>query len=277
MRTLAKSQSESPRSLCLRPRCVLRARQISTISVSIAALLAAWLMPCATLGAQPAPAAAAPAVKTQKAATHRHIQHAAGASAKTTAQAEPVTVPAAPKPPDWPANDAPSPATVVWDSHGLQVTATNSSLKQILNEVSVDTGTKIEGFGQDERIFGSYGPGAPGDVISQLLDGSNYDVLIIGGQHGGTPQRVVLTARSNATPATNNANPNQPNDEDNGADEQAQQPEEYQPAPPPLPPRPNPNGFTPQTPGRTQQQLIEEMQERQRQLEQQRQQQNPQQ
>ena len=103
--------------------------------------------------------------------------------------------PPAPKPPNWPANDPPGPASVVWDSHGLAVAATNSSLAQILKEVSVDTGVKIEGFSRDERIFGTYGPGPARDVLSQLLDGTNYDVLMIGDQGQGTPRQVVLTLR----------------------------------------------------------------------------------
>jgi len=212
--------------------------------VAIAALVApAWLMAGVMPASQTAPAAIAPTVSTHKTATTH--KHHAQAPAKVAPLPEPEPIPPAPKPPDWPANDTPAPANVVWDSHGLTVTASNSSLKQILRDISVDTGTKIEGLGQDERIFGSYGPGPARDVISQLLDGSNYDLLIIGDQGGGTPRQVVLTAHSGTTPPANNANPSQPNEGDNGADEQAQQPEEPQPVPPPLPqqPRANPNDY----------------------------------
>ena len=226
------------------------------------------LMSGSGLAAQSAPSAAPSAVDA-----HHAEQKSPANAAKVTALTQPAPIPPAPKAPDWPANNAPTPATIVWDSHGLQVTASNSSLKQILSEISIDTGAKIDGMGQDERIFGSYGPGPARDIISQLLDGSNYDVAILGDQGSGTPTRVVLTARSGAAPAGSNASPAQPSDEDNAADEQAEQPD---PQPQPLqalPPRPNPEGAAPQMTGRTQQQLIEEMQERQRQLQQQQQQQ----
>ena len=32
----------------------------------------------------------------------------------------------------------------------------------------------------DQRVFGTYGRGPARDVIAQLLDGSGYDVLMIG-------------------------------------------------------------------------------------------------
>ena len=82
--------------------------------------------------------------------------------------------------PNWPVNDKPSPASVVWDATGLRINASNSSLQQILNEVSTDTGTKVEGFGADQRVYGSYGPGQARDVLSQLLQGSGYNVLLAG-------------------------------------------------------------------------------------------------
>ncbi len=162
---------------------------------------------------------------------------------------------------------------MVLDSQGLTVTASNSSLAQILKEVSVDTGVKIEGFSSDERIFGTYGPGPAQDVLSQLLDGSNYDVLIVGGLGRGTPQRVVLTLRSSTASTSNSVNPPAPSEEDTGSEEQSQQPPNEQ-APVPAPQAP-PNAYAPDVPVRTQQQIIQEMQERERQLEQQRQQQNP--
>jgi hypothetical protein len=199
---------------------------------------------------------------------------AAQPAAQAAAQPVPPPAPPAPKPPNWPANDPPAPASVVWDSHGLSVVASNSSLAQILKEVSVDTGVKIEGFTSDERIFGSYGPAPASNVLSQLLDGSTYDVLIVGDQGQGTPRRVVLTPHSNSAPSNNSAAPAKPTEEDNAVEEQSQQQPDEQPAPPP---QAQPNAYAPDVPMRTQQQLIQEMQQRERQLEQQRQQQqNPQ-
>jgi hypothetical protein len=159
---------------------------------------------------------------------------------------------------------------VVWDSHGLLIVASNSSLVQIMKEVSTVTGTKVEGMDIDQRVFGTYGPGPARDVLSQLLDGSGYDVLMIGDRGQGTPRRIVLTARSGSgTQRTVNPTPSAPSEEDTDADQQAQEPQTEQPQPtPPL------GGFTPPVPVRPRQQMIQEMQERQRQAQQQ--QQNPQ-
>src|SRR5580692_5045646 len=106
--------------------------------------------------------------------------------------------PPAPDPPKWPLNDAPSPASVKWDSHGLQVDAPNSSLRQILDDVATTTGAKVEGLGPDERVFGDYGPGPARDVLSQILNGSTYNVLMLGDEGQGTPREIILSQRTKA-------------------------------------------------------------------------------
>jgi len=195
-------------------------------------------------------------------------------AAPASPQSSPQPSQPAPPAPNWPANDSPAPASIIWDSHGLEIVASNSSLSQILKEVSLATGAKVEGFESDERIFGIYGPGSARDVLSSLLDGSNYNVLLIGDQGMGTPRRVVLTLRSGSTPQPGGAAPSPadtPNDDDTEAEEQAQQPEQPPPGqqPPQYPPAPGMPVHNPQ-------QMIQEMQERQRQLQQQQQQQQPQ-
>jgi hypothetical protein len=235
-----------------------------------AVFVSASVVPSAIAAGEPQSATVQPSTTSHHRARSSKKPAAAEPAAKAAAQP---AAPPAPKPPNWPANDPPASASVVWDSHGLTVTASNSSLAQILKEVSVDTGVKIEGFSSDERIFGTYGPGPAQDVLSQFLDGSNYDVLIVGEQGQGTPRRVVLTLRSSTAPANNSVNPPAPAEDDTGSEEQSEQPPNEQ-APLP-PPQAAPNPSAPDVPVRTQQQIIQEMQERERQLEQQRQQQNP--
>jgi hypothetical protein len=156
---------------------------------------------------------------------------------------------------------------VVCDSQGLRIVASNSSLAQILKEVSAKTGATLEGIDQDERIFGAYGPGPARDVLTQLLDGSGYNVLMIGDQGQGTPRRIVLSARSAATAQpSGNLSPGTSNDEDTDTE---QQPEAK---PQPAPVR---QGPAPAVPVRTPQQILQQMQQRQQQSQQQRQQ-NPQ-
>lgn len=115
--------------------------------------------------------------------------------------------PEAPKP-DWPVNDKPIPAKVTWDSHGLTIEANNSSLDEILRDVSIATGAKVDGKVGDERVFGSYGPASARDVIKQLLDGTAYNVLMVGDQGEGTPRQITLSNRPTgpAVPAANSQN-----------------------------------------------------------------------
>lgn len=213
------------------------------------------------LAAQDASAPAPPAA-------HK-VLHARGKTARPAAkppQAAPPAAPAVPlAPPDphWPANDRPKPAAITWDAQGLRIEASNASLQQILRQVSTLTGAKVEGLGGDERVYGAFGPGLARDVVSQLLQGSNYNVLMIGDQGQGAPRQIVLSAR-NATSmpaAPANANPdNSDDDSDVDTDDQAQ---------PPTPPgRQNLGpGGAPHTP----QQMLLEMQQRQQELQRQQQ------
>jgi hypothetical protein len=144
---------------------------------------------------------------------------------------------------------------VVWDSQGLRIVADNASLAQILDDVSADTGAKVEGMGADQRIFGVYGPGPARDVLSELLDGAGYNVLMVGDQGQGTPRQIVLSSPPNGpAPVGNNRNQNN--------EEEQLEPE---PEPPPEPPAPQfqpPQPQPPNMPVRTPQQIREELEQR---------------
>jgi hypothetical protein len=153
----------------------------------------------------------------KKARSHKHL-----AAAKSQSPAAQATVPATPPEPElpkWPANEKPSPATVTWDSLGLRIDAANSSLSQILQDVATATGAKVEGFDTDQRVFGAFGPGTARDVLCQLLQGSGYNVLLIGDQGQGTPREILLSLRhAGSAPAA--VNPAPARDEDIDTDEQ---------------------------------------------------------
>ncbi|HTB96404.1 MAG TPA: hypothetical protein VK716_05315 [Terracidiphilus sp.] len=175
-------------------------------------------------------------------------------------------VPVDPPPPNWPMNDKPAPASVNWDGSGLRIIAANSSLQQILDEVSKDTGAKVEGIGQDQRIFGDFGPGRARDVIAQLLLGSGYNFLLVGESGPGLPREIVLSTRG--TPSTApRANPAQ-----SQADDTEDTPDPIPPDPQPPVNQPPQQNQPPQGPPRTPQQLMQEMQMRQQQMQQQQQQ-----
>jgi hypothetical protein len=165
----------------------------------------------------------------------------------------------------------------VWDSNGLRIDASNSSLQQILREVSTETGTKVQGAISDRRVFGEYGPGQARDVLAQLLQGSGYNFLLTGDLGQGTPREIVLSPRRPAGPGSPNntyRSPQQQAEED-GPEEPEDQP--VQPPPPIQQPQMQNNrpGFGPNGPIRTPQQVMEEMQQRQQQQQQQQQQGNP--
>jgi hypothetical protein len=208
---------------------------------------------------------------------HKHVHpHKKPAAAVPVPQPAPPPAPVLPPPPDWPTNDPPVAATVVYDSRGLFIAASNSSLARILKDVSTDTGAKVEGLGADprmtdQRIFGTYGPGPARDVLSQLLDGSGYNILMVGDRGQGTPRRIVLSAQGGgAAQSAANSVPPPPSNDDTDADQPAPEPEVEQPLPQPIP---SPTG--PPVPIRTPQQIMQEVQERQE-RQQQQQQQNPQ-
>jgi hypothetical protein len=241
---------------------------------------AAVLFTTVTMSAQPAQApAGTPQGSPANAGTANPARPAAQPAPAASQDQTASVVPAQPELPKWPVNETPSKPSVTWDSHGLRIEATNSSLRDILKEVSTDTGAKVEGLGTDERVFGEYGPGSARDVITQLLHGSSYNVLMIGDQGEGTPRQIVLSARKAPGPATaNRQTPEQP-DEDFVPDEPQADDQPIQPQQPPLI-----NGRGPMMPPqgppgapRTPQQILQELQQRQQQIMEQQQQQQQQQ
>ena len=152
--------------------------------------------------------------------------------------------PPAPVMPNWPVNDRPSPATIAWNSPQLRIGAANSSLQQILSDVSTATGTSFEGLprdGKDERIFGDFGPGPAHDVLSQLLQGTGYNVVMIGDQGQGVPRHIILSARSSSKTPPGLSRPTPDENEDDSADYPQYDPQpqpQQQPQQPPLPVRP---------------------------------------
>jgi hypothetical protein len=199
----------------------------------------------ATLGGAQMLRAQAPATAVSSTPAHKKA-HPHKRPAAVQAQSPPAAVkPPEPELPKWPANEKPSPASVTWDSQGLRIDAANSSLAQILQDVATATGAKVVGFDTDQRVFGAFGPGPARDVLSQLLLGSGYNILMVGDQGQGTPREILLSLRHPGT-ATATVNPAPARDEDTDTDEQPQQPQPSQP--PPIRPGtlPGRSPFTPQ-------------------------------
>ena len=258
-------------TISLQPKIPANTMVFKSLALCANILAAAALSVLLLLGGRPAdaqtPVSSFKTAAGQK-AVHRHVRPSTAHHITAQTETAPTLItPPTPPPPDWPANDKPSPASVVWDSQGLRIEAQNSSLEQIMSDVSTATGTKIDGLDKDQRVFGVYGPGQARDVLSQLLQGSGYNVLMIGDEGQGTPRQILLSVRQKgeAHPAI----PNQSNTADEDTENEDQQQQQQAPG---VPIRP---AFGPGAAPRTPQQIMQEMQQRQLEM-QQRQQQNPQ-
>lgn len=136
-------------------------------------------------------------------------------------------LPLMPAMPDWPANDKPAAAAVNWNGRELSINAKNSSLTQILADVSTATGVKVEGQSGDQRVYGSYGPAPARDVLNELLDGSDYNIVMVGDSGEGTPRELVLSRKVKLA-ANQHGNRTSAASDDDG-DDDTEQPEPAEP------------------------------------------------
>jgi hypothetical protein len=113
--------------------------------------------------------------------------------------------PATPAAPLTPAQTPARRAELSFANNQLTIKAANSSLNQILREISRLTGLKITGGVADERVFGNYGPDTTNNVLRDLLDGTASNMLIVSAT-GSQPAELILTPRTGgATPPNPNA------------------------------------------------------------------------
>jgi hypothetical protein len=204
---------------------------------------------------------------------HPPIHHTAAAPQAAT-DAHPAVATGAVKGPALPPSlmDKPAePAKITLGDGVLAIHADNSSLSAILDHLAASSGMTVDGFVRDQRIFGTYGPGKPEDILSGLLQDAGYNFVMAGTTDKGTPKEIVLTTRSGggatATPSKPDSE-DQPDENDDDSNNQAPEPQmPEQMAPPPSPETAPPN---PGEQVRTPAEIIQELQ-RMRQ-----QQQNPQ-
>ena len=118
------------------------------------------------------------------------------------------TVP--PPPPPTPEQGPSSPPEVNYQAGQLVIVARNSTMGDVLNAVKQKTGASVEmPPSSTERVVGKFGPGAPRDVMAQLLNGSHYDYVLLGSPADpGALKKVVLLARVSG-PQPNTPQPQQ--------------------------------------------------------------------
>jgi hypothetical protein len=106
----------------------------------------------------------------------------------------------------------------------LMVEASNSDLNQILKNVGELSGMIIDGSIVSARVYGTYGPGNPSEVLTSLLVGSGYNFMMVGLTAEGAPRELVLTvqnggAATSPTPTPTRAEPDRRENADRGGDQ----------------------------------------------------------
>jgi hypothetical protein len=108
-------------------------------------------------------------------------------------------------------------AKVSYNQGQLLVIADNSSLNQILRQISRLTGMTITGGVADQRVFGQYGPAPPAQILGDLLEGTGSNMLLRE-TAAAAPAELILTAREGGvTPP----NPNAPGFDDDSSSNDA--------------------------------------------------------
>ena len=103
-------------------------------------------------------------------------------------------------PPQMPA----SPPEVQFHQGQLTVTASNSTLGDILRAVGRETGALVDMPGNvTEPVVGQFGPGPARDVLTSLLNGSHFNYLLLGSaDNPAALARVILSSRSSTNDRT---------------------------------------------------------------------------
>lgn len=157
------------------------------------------------------------------------------------------------------------PAGITLDKGLLAIHADNSSLSAILKHVAASSGMTVDGFQQDQRVFGVYGPGSPTEILSSLLQDAGYNFLMVGTTEQGTPKQIILTARTGSGAASGPAQPasEEPSDDDDSDNSGNNAPDQQPPAPEQRPsPIPGASMTPPNSDGqvKTPAQIIQELQ-----------------
>ena len=183
---------------------------------------------------------------------------------------------------------------VVFQNGQLSVQAHNSTLADILREIRKQTGATFDvPSNATERVVADIGPGPARDVLTELLNGTHFNYVIVGSLTDPTAVENVLLTPKTTGPETASAAPSirpgmpqrmvrgippaqaADTSDDNSADsadDPPDQPEAQEEQPQAQPDQQNQAQQTPKTP----EQLLQELQ-RQQQQQQQQQQQSPQQ
>jgi hypothetical protein len=144
----------------------------------------------------------------------RHAQKPAQITTQAPAPAPPI--------PSVPARESAVPPQVSYENGQLLIDAKNSTLRDILAAVEKNTGATFDISSGDtsERVVGRLGPGPARDVMTDLLNGSHFNYVMLSPANDPSAlSRVVLTARGSVPPQAG------------GQNEPPQFPQQFQPQP----------------------------------------------
>jgi hypothetical protein len=97
------------------------------------------------------------------------------------------------------------PASVEYSGGQVAVLADNSSLSEIIRDVARRAGMAVRGNVVDERVFGTYGPAAPAEVLSDLLKGTGSNMMVVGGSSRAAAELILTPKQGGPTPPNPNA------------------------------------------------------------------------
>ena len=95
-----------------------------------------------------------------------------------------------------------SQASLRWDGHLLQITATGERLQDVLAQMSIRAGVHMTGYAPEDRIYGDYGPAPLGEVLSELVSGLPVNMLFVD-RSGTKPAELTFTTRNGAATPPN--------------------------------------------------------------------------
>lgn len=93
---------------------------------------------------------------------------------------------------------APRPPLILLQQGRLTVEANDGDLAQILRAITAQTGMQVEGSPPAARVYGTFGPEAPSAVLTDLLKGLGYNVVMTGSTRNGMPAKLELSLRTGA-------------------------------------------------------------------------------
>lgn len=112
----------------------------------------------------------------------------------------------------------PTPAQVSYQGGLLTISAQNSTLGEILRDVHSLTGAAIEippGPAANERVVANLGPGEPRDVLAGLLNGSQFNYVMLGSNSDPAAVASVLLTSKGSSSRENEGVANMASDYDN--------------------------------------------------------------